>query len=668
MTSRLRSIRYLTFGVGILVATASYGTTLTQQRADFRKAEKALKQGKLKKYSTLVAGLQDYPLYPYLVFNELSNKLYKQPEVEQFLSDNSHSRYAFWLRRKLLKYTASKGQWQRYVNNYQDQKNAQLTCYYHWGQHQLGDRDAAFEGARKLWLTGRSMPDACNPLFNAWRADTPLTQALIWERYALAMQSGKTGLQTYLKKLLPKSERAKANFWQQVHRSPSLVEKCSKWNTSDPVHGQIFTHGIERLSRTRIGVEKAQQLWRQHKDSFTISEDEIGRVDRKLALKLAVRRSSNAHQALTEVAGLGVNEEVREWRVRTAIRQQNWDSVLSWIEQLNNEEQNSPRWSYWRARALEAQGFGPQAKTIYQQLATDRSFYGFVAADRVGVSYTLTDRPVRGGDKAAQALAQTPPFKMVQEWRHFNRKVNARRIWWDTVKILSDDDIHAAAQLAHNWGWDQIAIFTIAKAKYWDDLELRFPLAYKDLVTKYAGERQLDPSMIYGLIRQESAFNHTARSPSGARGLMQIMPRTGKDIARMLKDRKWSVAKLNDPAVNVRYGTKYISKMMQRFDHSFALSAAAYNAGPHRVDTWLPRDKTMPADIWVESIPFDETRHYVKAVLEFAVIYQHRMHQQVATKISNYLPDVFVSTSGKSLKPVEVALKSCSYNLGLARK
>ena len=205
-----------------------------------------------------------------------------------------------------------------------------------------------------------------------------------------------------------------------------------------------------------------------------------------------------------------------------------------------------------------------------------------------------------------------------------DKKNEAKLQWWHASRHLDKKEILVAAKLAQRWQWDEIAIFTIAKAKYWDDVEVRFPLSYTDKIHENSEQNNLNPVIVYGLIRRESAFNEKATSPTGARGLMQIMPRTGRDIARRLNERWGGKNSLYNPVTNIRYGSYYYQKLLTQFDGHYALALAAYNAGPERVKKWLPEDKAIPADIWIETIPYRETRDYVASVLAYALIYQQR--------------------------------------------
>jgi soluble lytic murein transglycosylase len=232
--------------------------------------------------------------------------------------------------------------------------------------------------------------------------------------------------------------------------------------------------------------------------------------------------------------------------------------------------------------------------------------------------------------------------------------LDARRLWWYKSQRLEHSELLAAARLAEKWGCHDVAIFTAARAKHWNDIELRFPLAYKEQVLKHAANAELSPSLVYGVIRRDSAFRAKVSSKAGARGLMQIMPKTGRMLARKLKHRWRSAAQLFQPEINLRYGTTYLKQLSDRFDNNLAMVAAAYNAGPHRVERWRPKTQSLPADIWVEAIPFNETRRYVKAVLAYMSIYNHRLGGE-AFRIDNVIADIPPSKSSPEV--IKIAKK-----------
>jgi soluble lytic murein transglycosylase len=278
-------------------------------------------------------------------------------------------------------------------------------------------------------------------------------------------------------------------------------------------------------------------------------------------------------------------------------------------------------------------------QAIFQSLANDRSFYGFMAADAVNKPYAFSDHPVNLLGDELTLLAEQVDFQVAHEFIELKRDLDAKRQWWFAVNKLSKQQRKVAAKLAQQWQWDQVAIMTLVKADYWDDLALRFPLRYSSQIQLNAYSVNLEPAVVFGLIRQESMLDPNAMSAVGARGLMQIMPETGKEIAGELNTPWQAANSLFVPDINIRYGTYYFKRLLDKFDGHFALATAAYNAGPNRVNKWLPTDRSMPTDVWVETIPFKETRKYVSAVLAYTIIYQQRL-QSNGLKMRELLPDM----------------------------
>lgn len=196
-----------------------------------------------------------------------------------------------------------------------------------------------------------------------------------------------------------------------------------------------------------------------------------------------------------------------------------------------------------------------------------------------------------------------------------------------------------AAKLAEQWQWPTIAIFTSAKANEWNDIALRFPLNYAREIQDHATAQQVDPALIFGLLRQESAFDEMADSAVGAKGLMQVMPKTAKEIASELKQVWQRDSSLFNPNLNIQYGSFYYKKLLTEFDQQPILATAAYNAGPKKVKRWLPKNQALPGDIWIELIPYKETRDYVSSVLQYSLIYQARL-QRDSLKLSHLIRQV----------------------------
>jgi soluble lytic murein transglycosylase len=606
--------------------------TLEQQRSDFLQAEQAVIQGNKVAFLQLSTGLMDYPLYPYLQYQWLSNHLPDTDKITTFLATYKDSRYAQLLRAKWLDYLASQQRWNEFLQHYQPSDNTALACQFQWANYQTGTVTPALNEAKRLWETGESLPNECDALLSALLASPMMTPELIWQRFELALKKDDVALATHIQRLMTKVDQSIADVWLQVHKNPALIQSSNFWQ---PAMGQLFAHGVLRMAKSNL--DGAIALWDNNKASVNPNHETAQQVERSLALALARNRDFRAYERFSRLSN--TDEEVREWKIRAALLEQNWQHVNSALAGLTSAEQQQPKWQYWQARALAETGDTVNAQMLFNKLALDRSFYGFLAADMVNQPYQATDKPVLLMGNELTALANEPDFKVAQELGFLHRDMEAKRQWSFATKKLSKERLLIAAKLAQSWQWDQIAIVTLVQADYWDDLALRFPVTYTSQVQSNANLQQLDPALVFGLMRQESMLDKNAESPVGARGLMQIMPETGRQIARKLNEPWQSASSLFEPDTNIKYGTFYYKQMLNRFNGNFALAAAAYNAGPNRVDKWLPSGQWMPADIWIETIPFKETRKYVTSVLSYAMIYSQRL-QQNTLKIKNLLPNV----------------------------
>jgi soluble lytic murein transglycosylase len=616
----------------VFLPCAVLGSSIEQQRTDFLQAEQAINQGNEAAFLQLSAGLADYPLYPYLQYQWLSNRLPETDKILAFLNTYPDSRYASMLHTKWLAYLADQQRWNEFIQNYQVSDNTALECQFHWASYQIGNSTTALMKAKRLWVTGDTLPKECDVLLTALLASPVMTPELIWQRFELALEKDNVALATYLQRLMNKAYQDIASVWLQVHRKPALIMQS---NFLQPSAGQLFAHGVLRMAKSTL--DGAIAVWDNNKSIVNPPHEIAQQVERSLGLALARQRDARAFERLNLV--LNPDEEVKDWKLRAALLQQNWQQVNVALTSLTSEERQQPKWQYWQARALAEIGDTTTSQALFDKLAQDRSFYGFMAADTLNRAYQVNDKPVLLPGNEPEALGNEADFKVAKELSYFQRNQEVKKQWAFAIKKLTKERLLVAAKLAQAWQWDQLAIITMVKADYWDDLALRFPVTYSSQVINNATMQQLEPALVFGLMRQESMLDKNAESPVGARGLMQIMPETGRQIARKLNEPWLSASSLFDPDTNIKFGTFYYRQLLDRFNGNFALAAAAYNAGPHRVDKWLPSGKWMPADVWIETIPFKETRKYVTSVLSYTLIYSQRL-QQNTLKIKNFLPDV----------------------------
>ena len=614
--------------------SVAFSDVIDQQRQNFLMAEKMLAQGNESAFLALSSNLVSYPLYPYLQYQWLKTNLSQTDRIKDFLVTYKHTRYADLLRSQWLSHLADNKRWQEYVQFYRVADTIAHECQYYWANYSLGHQEEPLADAIRLWLTGDNLPNECNELISLLQLSPLLTPELIWQRFELALKNNNKSLMNTLGYLLDDSSRKSADLRLQIQKKPIIIQ-YDQFLVDSNLQLRIFAYGLERLAQSDL--ELALVIWGSKKSLGNFNSQSIQKIERSLGLALAHKRDNRAFDRLNKISE--PDAEVREWKIRSALFELNWQRVNQALAALSSEEKQTPQWQYWQARALIETGDVQQGQALYQTLANDRSYYGFMAADAVNKPYVFSDHPVNLLGDELTVLAAQVDFQVANEFIALNRDLDAKRQWWFSVNKLSKEQLKVAAKLAQQWQWDQVAIMTLVKADYWDDLALRFPLQYSNQIQSNANSMSLEPALVFGLMRQESMLDSKAMSAVGARGLMQIMPETGKEIARELNDSWQTANSLFIPDINIRYGTFYFKRLLNQFVGHFALATAAYNAGPSRVNKWLSTKRSLPADVWVETIPFKETRKYVSSVLAYTIIYQQRL-QGKALKMHELLSDI----------------------------
>jgi len=613
------------------VAPASATIALEKQRQLYSDAKSALKKGHLRKFSRISKKLVDYPLYGYLQYDYLSRRLSSVSEsrIKDFISVYDDSPISKRMRYRWLRNLERRGKWAAYVDEYKPGGSTKYQCAYARALYKTKQFDKANKEAEKLWLVGKSQPQKCDSVFEKWKKHGGMTKEHIWARIDLAMAKGRVSLARFIAKSLNKKERRWVKRWRKMHKRPAENLHRKYYQTDEAIPNKIVRHGVKRLARRDAGA--AADYWEQVREKhLKTAAEAVLKIDEYIARQAGFQKHPRALEWMGKLQN--PDEDVQLWRIRAALAQQDWWSALSWIDTLPADERNSDQWRYWRGRILEIQSntlpaLKPASERIFSTLSENRSYHGFLAADRLGSEYKFQSDPLNFSQKELDEIEKVPGITRSRELLHLGMKVDARREWNFVTRKFNDEDLKKASVLASQWGWHDRAISTIAKAAHYDDLEVRFPTAHKDIITEQAQDQGIEAAWIYGVLRQESIFMADARSHAGALGLMQLMPSTGRLTARELKFRIRSNKELLNIKKNIRLGSAYLRRMLDENNGNSALATASYNAGPYRVKKWLP-EEDMPADIWVETIPYNETRKYVRRVMSYTVIYDEKLGGQ----------------------------------------
>ena len=623
MPKRVLSVLFLLVTAWWMTPTSA--GDLERQRNSFLAAEKALDGGASREFRRLSKELRDYPLYPYLEYRALSKRIDRADngDIRSFLETHADTPLADLMRNRWLDRLARRQRWSDYLAFYRPTSDIARRCHQLHALIATGKTAQAFTEVPEIWLYGRSRPSACDPVFAAWERAGLRTDGMVWQRVEKAIDAGETRLADYLARSLSKPDRAWVKQWIALFKSPDRAGELERFREAHPYREAMLAFAVRRKARWD-GLE-ALALWQQVKPRYPFSTEQINETERYIVRNLERSYGDLAYDFVRSVDFSDADIKSHEARIRTALLREDWKRVIAWIAVLPQAIREQDRWSYWLARALEGSGETAAANALYAKTAGERTYYGFMAADRIGGEYHLDHNETPARTELLDEVAAMDGVRRAEELFRLERWTEARREWREVTRNMDAERLKAAAKIAERHGWHDRAIFTLAKTGYWDDLELRFPMEHADLVDQNAKLQGIENAWIFAVMRQESAFMSNAYSHAGAVGLMQLMPATARNVARnVLKRRPPRRQDLLEPDTNIALGSAYLKQMKGELGDSAVLATAAYNAGPHRVTRWLP-ERTLPADIWIELVPFEETRGYLRRVLAYTVIYEKRM-------------------------------------------
>jgi soluble lytic murein transglycosylase len=612
---------------------------IEQQRQLFHDASAALERNKISKFHKILKQLDDYPAKPYLEYDAFIRRVSKAKpqQVEKFLQQFADFPFAYHARGKWLNVLARRGDWENYLKFFDGRENTRLKCLAFQARLKLNQLEGLNDEIARVWSRGYSQPSQCDPAFAYFLKSNEQAEQAIWLRIEKAFKARRPNLARYLSKQLDEQDRATVEIWYRAHRRPerSLRQLA---DAGDNEHNRaIIVHAIDRLARKNS--LKALERWNLIRDDFAFTQEQKDQSQRRIALSAAIQHKTEARALLSSLDPSIMNDQAHLWLARIQLRNRDWSGLMKTINLMPAHLHQENEWQYWLSRAMEAEGQLADSLSLLEQISDQSSYYGFLAADKLKRDYRIEQENAASVEVDEDSFMSANPHMLrARELYYLDRLIDAKREWFQALRYLDQDQIKQAATLASKWQWHDSAIRTVAKTPHRNDFSLRFPMPYKQQVMQHAEARELDPSIIYGVMRRESLFDPLARSSVGALGLMQLMPSTARLVAKsigMKRPRKSDILRVEN---NIRLGTHYLRTVMNRFDNNVALAAAAYNAGPGNVKRWLPKNTIMSADLWVETVPFKETRNYVQAVLAYSTVFDKSLGRN--TLMSSRMGDI----------------------------
>ena len=595
-----------------------------QQRETFRQGWAAARRGDQAGMMKAMTVLSDYPLTPYLEFEILRQRVDRVPEVvmEQFLARHRDWSFSGTLETAWLRSLGRQGKWDELLVHGVNSSDAEVQCHLARARIERRQQDGLEDDVERLWLVGRSQPRACDAVFSWWRRQGNPSHETAWRRFRLAVDAGENDLARYLRRYIASNQREWADHWLSMRARPhATLRQARQWRDHEQSR-QLVSAGIRQLARS--DWERAWQHWESLDSRFSWSEAERNRIGRELALFRAVALDEEAIAAIDALPAPVRDQQLLEWRARVAMAHQDWDAVYESIQAMDVSEQASARWRYWRGRAL-AEKSRPEALLAFTSLSAEANYYGFLAALLLGQDLSLCNENL-GVDRAVQGrLLRDAEFERAMELFHVGLNMHGRRTWMQVSRRLSRAELEQAALLAAADGWYDRSIAALNSAGNRQAYPWRFPMAEKGDVMALSERYQVEPALVYGLMRAESAMQSDALSSAGARGLLQLIPTTAQAVANRNGLRYNGQHDLMDPAVNLPLGIAHLAELQQRYDGDWVHVAAAYNAGINAVSRWLDSRPRSDPDVWMETLPFFETRDYVPRILAFATIYEWQL-------------------------------------------
>ncbi|HVP08956.1 MAG TPA: transglycosylase SLT domain-containing protein [Burkholderiales bacterium] len=591
---------------------------------NFLKAYDAFRAGdalKLQKFSAQLAaqGLASPVLAPYLEYWRLKLRLEDAPDddVRAFLERESGSYLADRLRADWLKALGKRADWASFERELAPlvQDDLEIRCYA-WLARLARSDESAYDEARAIWQEPREIPESCQNLADRLSEAGRFGVEDVWRRVRLLIENGQVSAARRALGYLPEGERHDAALFNHAMTAPKKLLAKPPKSLERRATREMVVLAMVRLGRAE--PEAAVEVL-EGKLGERLPEADAKYLWGRLAYEGARRLMPEARRWYENADVRSLSDEQLAWKTRAALRAGDWSTVRDSIDRMSADARRDPAWTYWYGRALAAQGVSEGAHAYYLRISAQPTFYGLLAAEELGAMAGVPEPYHAATDAEVEAARATPGLARALELYRLELRPEATREWVFSIRLMDDAQLLAAAELARRTGIFDRAINTADRTAHQHNYKVRYLAPFKDVFDEQARATGLEEAWLLGLVRQESRFIVDARSAAGARGLMQLMPSTARWVAKRSGMQGFSLARVSEVPINVALGTSYLKHVLDDLGHP-VLASAAYNAGPGRARRW--RDaRPLEGAIYAETIPFNETRDYVKKVMANTMYY-----------------------------------------------
>ena len=603
------------------------------ERSKFVKATKFFKTKNYKKFNSIKRELKNYPLYAELEYKNLHRKKnINNDDVIKFISKYKKSYLSEKAYVNLIYRLSSKSKFDKLIANYVDIGSVELQCLY----IRAKIKKKYFLNIEKeiipIWLSSKSQPKSCDFIFKWFYNNKKLSDELVWQRIKMALNFNNYKLARYLVRFLSNKNKSWAQILLKVHFKPKKNLLSKKFKKDNRYRDTILSYGLDRIAKKNY-LDAKRYLSIINKE-YNTSGDFYNKKMLEIFITALLTNQKNITYDKDFIRLKNINLEFNLALAQYSIFNSDWSNLINSIEKLPMSIAKEEKWLYWKSKALIKTGENKKAQQNLEELRKNRSYYGFLASSLLNKNISIINIAYKSDATRLNILSSSYEVKRLHELFFLGRKREARMELQFIFQNFDNQSINDMSVLFKKWGWNVGAILAYGRTKYFNDIEVRFPVMHEKYFNKYS-ENNLQKSLLLGISRKESIFIQYAKSSAGAIGIMQVMPKTAYWILKRTKNKKVSKNYLYNKNMNIFLGSYYFKYLLKK-KKSYVEAIASYNAGPTIVQKWR-RFNNASEDAWIEFIPYSETRKYVKLVIEYSLVYDWILNKKNTIRVSQLI-------------------------------